>query len=106
MPISRVLFHCSWYTYRQTHDSDQSDHFLLDILISGLDLWFKGSTLSPTQYPLQYHHLIAEQPAIGWRHLFNGHMLLKWRTKQDYITSVIGKSKHSPMQAQDGLSAL
>jgi hypothetical protein len=66
------------------HDSNKSDHYLLDILISGLDSWFKGSTLSPDCYPHHYHHLIAKQTAIGWGHLFNGHLTLEWCTKQDY----------------------
>jgi hypothetical protein len=26
-----------------------------------------------------------EQTAIGWRHLFNGHLSSQWRIKQDYF---------------------
>ncbi len=69
---------------RQAHDSDSSDHYLIDILINGLDRWFHGTTLSPDWYPRRYHLLIAEQSAIGWRQLFNGHLSLQWRHKQDY----------------------
>jgi hypothetical protein len=38
----------------------------------------------PNCFPKRYHKLIAEQTAIGWRHLFNGHLSLEWRAKQDY----------------------
>jgi hypothetical protein len=69
---------------RKAHDSDSCDHYLLDILISGLDSWFNGLVLTPDRYPRRYHRLIAEQTNIGWRHMFNGHLSLEWRTKQDY----------------------
>jgi hypothetical protein len=49
-----------------------------------MDGWIKGTTLSPDQFPKQYHKLILEQTAIGWRHLFNGHLSTEWRMKQDY----------------------
>jgi hypothetical protein len=49
-----------------------------------LDRWFHGTTLLTDRYPRQYHLLIAEQSAIGWRQLFNGHLSLQWRRKQDY----------------------
>jgi hypothetical protein len=69
---------------RKGHDSDSSDHYLLDILIKGLDCWFKGSWLQSNWFPRWYHKLIAEQSAIGWRHLFYGHLSIQWHTKQDY----------------------
>jgi hypothetical protein len=62
-----------------------SDHYLVDILINGLNAWFNGNTLSSVRYPKRYHKLIAEQSAIGWRHLFNGHLSTQWRVKQDYF---------------------
>jgi hypothetical protein len=40
----------------------------------------------PTQscrYPRQYHQLITEQDAIGWCHLFNGHITKHWQLYQD-----------------------
>jgi hypothetical protein len=66
------------------HDSDDNDHYLLDILVSGLDAWFKGLVLSPDRYPRRYHRLIAEQTSLGWRHMFNGHLSTEWRSKQDH----------------------
>jgi hypothetical protein len=69
---------------RKAHDSDESDHYLSDILVNGLHAWFQGTTLQPDRYPKRYHKLIAEQHAIGWRHLFNGHLTTEWRIKQDY----------------------
>jgi hypothetical protein len=64
---------------RKIHDNDASDHYLLDILISGLDCWFKGSFLDPARFPHRYRRLIMEQTSIGWRQLFNGHISLQWR---------------------------
>lgn len=69
---------------RKSHDSDSNDHYLSDILVNGLHAWFQGTTLSPDRYPKRYHKLIEEQSAIGWRHLFNGHLTTQWRIKQDY----------------------
>jgi hypothetical protein len=66
---------------RQEHNSNSSDHYLLDIFIAGLNSWFKGSTHTPDRYPHRYHRLIAEQAKIGWRPMFNGHLSLEWRTK-------------------------
>jgi hypothetical protein len=68
---------------RKAQSSAASDHFLINILINGLHAWFKGTTLRPDRYPRQYYKLIAEQTAIGWRHLFNGHLSTQWRIKQD-----------------------
>jgi hypothetical protein len=70
---------------RKAHDSDSSDHYLLDILITGLDCWFKGVRIDPARFPRRYHKLIQEQTLIGWRHLFNGHLTNEWRQKQDYF---------------------
>jgi hypothetical protein len=39
--------------------------------------------MDPSQYPRSYHKLLHEQNAIGWRHLFNGHLTTHWRIKQD-----------------------
>jgi hypothetical protein len=70
---------------RKAHDSDSTDHYLVDILVNGLHAWFRGSVLCPLRYPKRYHQLISEQSAIGWRHLFNGHLTSQWRLRQDYF---------------------
>jgi hypothetical protein len=54
-------------------------------IINGLNTWFNGNVLSPARYPKCYHQLIAEQFAIFWRHLFNGHLSTQWQLKQDYF---------------------
>ena len=33
---------------------------------------------SPHRYDLRYHKLIQEQNDIGWRHMFNGRLEIKW----------------------------
>jgi hypothetical protein len=77
-------------------------NYLTDILINGLDSWFHGSTLSPSCYPRQYTQLILEQSAIGWHHLFNGHVTNRGQIKQDYflrhqkITINASNAKKSP----------
>jgi hypothetical protein len=68
----------------KAHDMALLDHYLLNILINGLDCWFKGSRLNPDHFPHRYHQLITEQSAIGWHHLFNGHLSTQWQLKQDY----------------------
>jgi hypothetical protein len=84
---------CTWRAsllskLRKAHDSDLSDHYLLDILITDLDCCFKGTQIDlarfPRCFPRCYHKLINEQTLIGWRHLFNGHLTQEWRQKQDY----------------------
>jgi hypothetical protein len=72
-------------TIRKAHDSDSSDHYLTDILVTYLDSWFRGTKINNSRFPRRYHRLIAEQSAIGWRHLFNGHFSTQWRLKQDYF---------------------
>jgi hypothetical protein len=59
---------------RNAQSSSSSDHYLIDILINGLHAWFEGTTLWPDRYPRRYYKLIAKQTAIGWQHLFNGHL--------------------------------
>jgi hypothetical protein len=59
---------------RATHASNKCDPRLLDILIDGLHAWFQTQPMDKSRYPRSYHKLIQEQTAIGWRHLFNGHM--------------------------------
>jgi hypothetical protein len=68
---------------RETHDSPENNPYLLDILIDGLDAWLRHQTIDLTRYPRRYHQLIIEQTAIGWRHLFNGHITTQWRIRQD-----------------------
>jgi hypothetical protein len=62
---------------------DILDHYLTDILISGLHGWFTGTQLNKTWFPQRYHPLIKEQTEIGWCHLFKGPILLQWSAKQD-----------------------
>jgi hypothetical protein len=52
---------------RNGHDSNSSDHYLLDILTNGLDCWYNGTTLSPNRYHQCYHSLIMQnnQPSGG-----------------------------------------
>jgi hypothetical protein len=69
---------------RKAHASDMSDHYLSNILVNALHLWFSGSVLCPLRYPKQYHQLISEQSALGWCHLFNRHLTDQWRLCQDY----------------------
>jgi hypothetical protein len=82
---SSLLLHL-WHA----HDSNESEHYLLDILIAGLHCWFTGTTITVAPYPKQYHILIAKQTAIGWCHMFNGHRSQQWRIKQDYY---VGRQK-------------
>ena len=68
----------------KAHDTDQSDQDLTDILVAGLHSWFTDTPFSPHRFPKRYHSMIAEQTAIGWQHVFNGHLSSQWRAKQDY----------------------
>jgi hypothetical protein len=62
----------------KVHDSDMSNHYLSNILVNELHSWFSGSVLCPLRYLKQYHQLISEQSALGWCHLFNGHLINQW----------------------------
>jgi hypothetical protein len=75
--------HKLFATLQKNHNSAETDPQLLDILIDGLDRWFRGIPFDRGRYPQQYHTLIQSQTAIGWRHLFNGHLSLAWQHLQD-----------------------
>jgi hypothetical protein len=63
-------------TLRKTHNSDDTDpQLVLNILIDDLDRWFRGIPFDRGHYPHHYHPLIHSPTAIGWRHLFNGHLM-------------------------------
>lgn len=49
-----------------------------------LHCWFTGTNLALNRFPKWNHRLISEQTAIGWRHLFNGHLSKEWHVKEDY----------------------
>ena len=66
-----------------THALDEGEPRLLDILIDGLDSWFREVPLEDNAYPPSYRPLIRQQNEIGWRHLFNGHVSTQWRILQD-----------------------
>jgi hypothetical protein len=49
--------------------------YLVDILVDGLHSWMTHSLLDIARYPCCCHQLIHEQTAIGWRQLFNQHLV-------------------------------
>jgi hypothetical protein len=68
---------------REVHESPSTNPYLVDILIDGLQAWLTQSPFDTARYPECYQQLIQEQTAIGWRHMFNGHMTNQWRIRQD-----------------------
>ena len=52
-------------------------------------------SFSPYRYDMRYHQLIQEQNDIGWRHIFNGRLALKWSELQaDHLFAINNTEKH------------
>jgi hypothetical protein len=57
--------HKLFATIRKTHDSAETDPQMTDILIDGLNRWFRGIPFDRGRYPQRYRSLIQSQTAIG-----------------------------------------
>jgi hypothetical protein len=55
---------------------------LVDLLLDGLQCWFKHEQLDCAAYPATLHSLIKAQNSIGWNQLFRGRMVTEWATLQ------------------------
>ena len=91
----------SWRTsfliaLRKRCDQQDTQLYLQEILLDGIEAWFTNSTLESTQYPDRFASLISTQNCIGWCQLFNGRMSTEWARLQDhhlYQTNKSGKTR-------------
>jgi hypothetical protein len=67
----------------------RSEHhdIILDILVSGLEHWMDGTSLSPDSYPSTFHDLIKSQTSIGWNQLLRGRVSILWAKHIDEFLS-------------------
>ena len=49
-----------------------------DTLCSTITDWFDDISVDPSRYPVKYTAAIESQNAIGWHHLFMGHLSTEW----------------------------
>ena len=67
---------------RKQCETLRTDPNLQNILIDGLEQWFRESHIDPSKYPPQFQLLIRQQTAIGWRQIFSGRMSNEWNRLQ------------------------
>jgi hypothetical protein len=80
--------------------SIKTSQTLVDILLQGLRSWFNDVPFHmDDEYSTDHQILIQEQTTIGWSHIFQGRMSLKWaELQQDHYSGM------KPKKGQDGQS--
>ena len=70
---------------------------LTTILVQGLHTWFQNKNHLPhNEFSPQYHRLINQQNAIGWRQIFHGRFSNEWaRLQDDYRFINLQRQEHS-----------
>ena len=51
---------------------------LIDTFCSAIADWFDNGAVDPSKYPHPHHDAIIQQSAIGWHHVYMGHVATAW----------------------------
>lgn len=70
---------------------------IFDILIRGLNSYFREKHLSHQHFPVEYHDLILAQGAIGWDQMLRGKIARQWQTNQ---SSYWRRRSHHPKPSE------
>ena len=63
-----------------------TDPYLHDIAIKGLECLFDGTHVYPSDFPERYDQLIVDQNHIGWYNFFRGRLAKQWtKLQNDYL---------------------